>query len=126
MRTITDRVLEAADVFGAEADALAASLHGAGNQQQMAGLVDAFLAARAPAATHPCEEIAALVERVAADPAFVRVEVLAREAGTTVRRLQRLFAEHVGVGPKWVVRRYRIYEVAERIAVGTQVDLAAI
>jgi AraC-like DNA-binding protein len=34
----------------------------------------------------------------------------------------------VGVSPKWVIRRYRLYEAAERAARGTEVrwaDLAA-
>lgn len=44
-----------------------------------------------------------------------------------VRRLQRLFAAHVGVGPKWVIRRYRLHEATERMARGDAIvwaDLA--
>ena len=38
------------------------------------------------------------------------------------RSLQRLFAEYVGVGPKWVIRRYRIYDALERAATTASVD----
>lgn len=31
----------------------------------------------------------------------------------SARQLERLFRDHVGVGPKWVIRRYRLYEAAE-------------
>jgi AraC-like DNA-binding protein len=40
-----------------------------------------------------------------------------------MRRLQRLFTDHVGVGPKWVIRRYRLHEAAARAADGTGLDL---
>ncbi|MGI5213708.1 helix-turn-helix domain-containing protein [Plantactinospora sp. CA-290183] len=53
-----------------------------------------------------------------------RVDVLAGELGTTVRGLQRLFAEYVGIGPKWVIRRYRLHEVTERLARGAAIDWA--
>jgi AraC-like DNA-binding protein len=32
-----------------------------------------------------------------------------------VRSLQRLFRKYVGVSPKWVIRRYRLHEAAERL-----------
>ena len=41
---------------------------------------------------------------------------LAARFGLGVRALQRLFAEYVGVSPKWVIQRYRLHEAAERIA----------
>ncbi len=39
-------------------------------------------------------------------------------------RLQRLFADYVGVGPKWVIRRYRLHEITERMAAGGRIDWA--
>ncbi|MGH3243290.1 MAG: helix-turn-helix domain-containing protein, partial [Spirillospora sp.] len=44
------------------------------------------------------------------------------------RGLQRLFHEYVGIGPKWVIRRYRMLEAAGRAEAGARVgwaDLAA-
>src|SRR5690606_33365756 len=67
-----------------------------------------------------------VVERVAADPVLVRVEALAAEEGLSVRQLQRRFADHVGVSPKAVIRRYRLYEAAERARRGPGVDWAAL
>ncbi len=52
--------------------------------------------------------------------------MLARELGMNVRRLQRLFAEYVGIGPKWVIRRYRLREVTERLANGAEPNWAAL
>lgn len=70
---------------------------------------------------HP---VTALAERVAADPGLTRVDQLAELAGCTPRQLQRMFADAVGVGPKWVIRRYRLLEAAERARVDEGVDWA--
>jgi len=37
----------------------------------------------------------------------------------SIRSLQRLFQEYVGVAPKWVIRRYRLHEVAAAIRDGS-------
>jgi AraC-like DNA-binding protein len=55
-----------------------------------------------------------LVDRVRQDRTMRRVDRLAAAGGLSVRSLQRLFAEYVGVSPKWVVLRYRIHEALER------------
>jgi AraC-like DNA-binding protein len=69
-------------------------------------------------------EAGQLVAQVAADPTIARVDRLAAAAGLGVRTLQRLFAEHVGPGPKWVIRRYRLHEVVARLEAGGPVDWA--
>jgi AraC-like DNA-binding protein len=43
-----------------------------------------------------------------------------------MRGLQRLFAEYVGIGPKWVIRRYRLHEVTARMATDGVIDWAAL
>ncbi|MDE3724892.1 helix-turn-helix transcriptional regulator [Nocardiopsis sp. N85] len=84
--------------------------------------VEDFLAALAPADPHPAEGTRDIVERVAADPTALGVADLAAREGLGVRLLQRRFADHVGPGPKSVIRRYRFYEAAERARRGTPPD----
>jgi AraC-like DNA-binding protein len=43
-----------------------------------------------------------------------------------VRSLQQLFSDYVGVSPKWVLRRFRLHEAADRLASGEEPDLAAL
>ncbi|MEV0680759.1 helix-turn-helix domain-containing protein [Actinosynnema sp. NPDC050436] len=75
----------------------------------------------------PAAELASeLVDRIVARPGITRVSQLAEETGRSPRQLQRLFAEHVGIGPKWVIRRYRLHEVTQRMAAGARVDWAAL
>jgi transcriptional regulator GlxA family with amidase domain len=74
-------------------------------------------------------EVSALVEAIAARPQLLRVDELAEYAGMTVRQVQRLFAEYVGVPPKWVLRRARLHEaaaLADAAQPGAGVDWAAL
>jgi len=59
-----------------------------------------------------------IVERVAVDRSIVRVDQIVSQVGMGARALQRLFREYVGVTPKWVIQRYRLFEAAERLASG--------
>jgi AraC-like DNA-binding protein len=49
-----------------------------------------------------------------------------RVRGVKLRALQRLFRRHVGVSPKWVIRRARVQEAAERVARGERVVWASL
>lgn len=86
-------------------------------------VLEDFLLGFAPRRDADAELVAAAVGTAAADPAIARAAQLAEAAGTGLRRLQRLFADHVGVGPKWVIRRYRLHEAADRAAGGGDLDL---
>lgn len=68
--------------------------------------------------------VAAVVARIRRDRRITRVDAMATAEGIGVRRLQRLFHEYVGLGPKWVIRRYRLQEVTEKL--GGLVDWAAL
>ncbi|SFP44669.1 AraC-type DNA-binding protein [Amycolatopsis arida] len=113
--TITDRTVPAAEVFGP----------GVPGDPDVAE-VERFLRARLPAPDPRADEAAGIVARIAARPEITRVDLLADDLGTSVRGLQRLFAEHVGVGPKWVIRRYRLWEVTQRLEEGASIDWAAL
>jgi transcriptional regulator GlxA family with amidase domain len=58
-----------------------------------------------------------------ADRDITRVRDVTDRAGVGTRRLQRLFAAYVGVGPKWVIRRARPHEAVERLDNGHRLDL---
>ncbi|MGZ4718742.1 MAG: DUF6597 domain-containing transcriptional factor, partial [Acidimicrobiales bacterium] len=121
---ITGRRLELAEVFGPASVDSERRVSRAPDAEAMVAAADRFLAARTPVAPQPGERISAVVERIAADPALVRVDELSRRLSLSPRHLQRLFADQVGVSPKWVIRRYRLYEAAGRAAAGTDVNWA--
>jgi len=66
------------------------------------------------------------VDLIAARTDLTRVDVLAAELGVTVRTLQRRFDRHLGVGPKWVLRRCRIQDALGVIESGGEVDWAGL
>lgn len=43
-----------------------------------------------------------------------------------MRTLQRLFAEYIGVGPKWVIQRLRILDAARAAHAGRPADWSAL
>ncbi|MEV7236306.1 helix-turn-helix domain-containing protein [Streptomyces sp. NPDC051020] len=88
--------------------------------------LDAYLLALAPEPDLQAERATALVERVRTDRTIRRVDELARIEGLSARSLQRLFATYVGVGPKWVILRYRIHEALERAETDPEVDWATL
>lgn len=54
------------------------------------------------------------------------VAALATGLGSTPRSLQRLFADWVGVTPKWVLRRHRVHLAAELLGRDPALDLAGL
>ena len=125
--TLNDRVVPAREIFGPEADQAnaAAMSPGADDSAMIAaaeGLLRGFGAVPDPVAA----QVADMVERIGADPELRRVATLAEVFCMPERRLQRLFAEYVGVSPKWVMRRARLLEAARRADTGDSVDWAAL
>ena len=119
---LTDRSVPAADIFGPGVPETAMTSAADGLERR--DIVERFLLARLPPRDPLAEEVAAIVARIADEPGITRVDVLARRLATSARRLQRLFADYVGVGPKWVIRRYRLHEITERMATGARIDWA--
>jgi AraC-like DNA-binding protein len=114
VNTLTDRWIPGGEVFRGQPAAL-----------EVAAVED-FLRSNLPAPDPRAELAADIVDRIAVGPEVVRVDILAKEYETTVRQMQRLFAEHVGVGPKWVIRRYRLHEVTARMTAGASIDWAGL
>lgn len=66
--------------------------------------------------------VARIVDGIRDDPTVTRVDAVAQRYGIGVRRLQRLFTNYVGIGPKWVIRC--LHEAAGRAVSGAPVDWA--
>lgn len=125
LSTITDRFVPVEEIFGPGARQVADAIIATPDTGEATALMEDFLRARAPGEPDPAiAELNAIVDRIAADPKVIRVDELATFLGVTTRSLQRRFADFVGVGPKWVIRRYRMHEAAERAAGGAEIDWA--
>jgi AraC-like DNA-binding protein len=123
---LTNRVVPAVWIFGPEADETHRAIMRADADAVMTEQAEALLCSVRPERDPAAEQAAELVARITGDPALRRVDQLAAASGMSARSLQRLFADYVGVSPKWVMRRARLHEAAERADGGELVDWAGI
>jgi AraC-like DNA-binding protein len=127
VHTLTDRVLPLSALLGGDEQALErAVLDAAGDDAAMIDAANALLGPRLPAPDPQVERIDALLRHAEQERGLTRAEQLADHAGVGLRALQRLFSDCVGVSPKWVIRRYRLHEAADRLAHGQALDLAGL
>jgi AraC-like DNA-binding protein len=125
VHTLRDQVLPLGDVFGAAGAALEADLAAvAGEVDAHIAAVEAFLLARLPAPDDRLALVRDIVDAMRLAGPGITVGDLADRHAVSPRTLQRLFRDTVGVGPKWVLSRYRIHDAAERIASGEVTDPA--
>jgi AraC-like DNA-binding protein len=110
---------------------VAEAILGADPADQRAGddmitALEAYLRDIAPTPDPTARQVTDLVDAVAERTELVRAEQLAEYAGLSLRSLQRLFTEYVGIGPKWVIQRSRILEAAATAHAGDPIDWAAL
>ncbi|WP_233608589.1 AraC family transcriptional regulator [Nocardia stercoris] len=124
---LRDRVLPLAEILPEAAD-LTDRVLAADTDVQRRELVEARLAgpARAAADDEAYRSVLSVVAAMADDRDLTRVDQVTERFGIPIRTLQRLFRRYVGVGPKWVLRRYRLLDGAQLLAAGRTADLATL
>ena len=124
---LSDRVVPAARLFGSRAEGTRQAIMRAGAADaDMVAAAEALLCSALPAPDPAAEQAATLVARITDDPLLRRVDHLSAASGMSARSLQRLFADYVGVSPKWVMRRARLHEAAARADSGELIDWAGL
>jgi AraC-like DNA-binding protein len=123
---LTDRSSSLRATFGHEGGVLERSVHASSDDRTQVDLIEAFFRSRLPARDEGVATVAKIVSTAQEDRTIASVEELAERAAIAPRTMQRMFRRYVGVSPKWVLRRFRIHEAAERAASGTVIDWAAV
>ncbi|THV37144.1 AraC family transcriptional regulator [Glycomyces buryatensis] len=119
-----DWSVSAAAVFGPVADELNRIVMGGGDIEAT-GAVSAFLSERLPPRPDPrYVDLLRIVGTMLSDRGITRVDQVAERFAMSPKRLQRLFGSYIGLGPKWLIRRYRLHDAADRLAEDRDVDLA--
>jgi AraC-like DNA-binding protein len=121
---IADSSCPLAALFGADAS----MLHDvpACSDADAVALAARFLRDRLPPLDAKAKRAGEIVDHIAGDLALHSADELARHFELTLRGLQRLFSEYVGIGPKWVIKRYRLHEAIARVQAGEAVAWAAL
>lgn len=123
---LAGREVPALEVLGVEDRAVAEQALACERPEDGAAVLAAWLRGLEPQPDPLVRRLAALVERAEEDTSLVRAEQLAELAGVSLRTLQRWFASHVGIGPKWVVQRFRLLDVTAAAHGHEDVDWAAL
>jgi len=124
--TLANRSLPARAVFGIACESLAPRIAACATVDAMTAVAEAFLLENLPPPDPDVARAGALVSTIADDLGITSVDCLMTTAAIDKRALQRLFQKYVGIGPKWVIRRYRLHEAIARIQDGAPVDWAAL
>jgi AraC-like DNA-binding protein len=123
---LSDRVVPGVRVFGPLAEKTRVAIMSADTDAEMVGGAESLLYSCLPEPDPVASQVAELVSLITSDASLRRVDQLAVISGLSVRSLQRLFGDYVGVSPKWVMRRARLHEAALRADGGEPVDWAAL
>jgi AraC-like DNA-binding protein len=110
--TIANRTIPAALAVGRENEKVAAA--------------NEFFRARMPAADPNVARAGELADRILREPEIKTVNDLASRSAMGARSLQRLFSDYVGASPKWVIRRYRLHELIEKLNSGATLNWAQV
>ena len=112
---LTGTTVPASELLGREADAWMNAILESGDDAAMARLAETALSAKLPERDAQAELAGRIVQETMNDRSILRVEQLSENSGLSIRQLQRLFRKYVGVTPKWVIKRFRLQEAAERL-----------
>ncbi|MDQ2887462.1 MAG: AraC family transcriptional regulator [Chloroflexota bacterium] len=113
---ITNACISFQAALGVDSNALEEALLAHEDENAMKEVVEGFLLARLPKHDAHVMEINRIIDYIIAHQEITRVDDVVEQLALNKRTLQRLFNQYVGVGPKWVIKRYRLHEVAERLA----------
>ena len=124
---VSGRIVPFGDVVDVDDSAAAAEiLRADATDEEMIVALEAYLDLLAPMPDHQADAINALVDAAEQDRSLTRAEQLADLAGVSLRTLQRQFTAYLGIGPKWVVQRFRLLDAAAAAHACTHTDWAAL
>jgi AraC-like DNA-binding protein len=123
----TDRSVRASDVLPAELCAALGDPELAEHPERWAAAAETGILGLSAEPDPRYDALIDIVADMLADRSLLTVADVCTRHGLTQRTLQRLFLHYVGVGPKWVLARYRMHDAVTEIDEGydgTLTDLA--
>jgi AraC-like DNA-binding protein len=113
-------------VLGADDRPAASRILADGPADELVGAMEGYLLSLRPEPDETARWVDGLVAEAERRHDIRRAEQLAEVARVSLRALQRAFTEYVGVGPKWVIQRFRILEAAAAAHADSSVDWAVL
>jgi len=115
----TDASISIAHFFGDKSHELVDQvLNSAQDTEHAINIIEDFLRPFLPSTFDSVYQIDDILKEVKANSSITKVKQLLGAFNISERGLQRLFKTHVGVSPKWVIRKFRMQEVLARLECG--------
>jgi AraC-like DNA-binding protein len=92
----------------------------------MCAAAETFLLRHQPPADAQIDRISTWMTQIEQDRNILTVEDVMAIADLDKRSLQRLFQKYVGIGPKWVIQRYRLHEAVAQVQAGKTLSWTAL
>jgi AraC-like DNA-binding protein len=126
LAALRGKTVDARQIFGREIERLGCALTGDQPEEEKIDRANRFFLERLPARDADADLAASVVDLIFRRAEVQNVAELVSRTSVNERSLQRLFRECVGVSPKWVIRRYRLHELVERLNSGARLDWAVL
>jgi AraC-like DNA-binding protein len=126
LATVAGTVRPGLEVLGADDRPSARRVLADGPDGELVAVVEEYLLSLSPEPDETARWVDGLVADAERRHDIRRAEHLADAAGVSLRALQRAFTEYLGIGPKWVIQRFRILEAAGAAHSGSRVDWAVL
>jgi AraC-like DNA-binding protein len=123
--SLASRSIPAVQVFP-DAEAAAEEVLAHPSDLGMVQAATRFLEARLPIRDPLVDCARRAVEEIVENPSVTRVQDLVARLDASERTLQRLFRRYVGASPRWVIKRYRVYEALEQLTLGRPPEFASL
>jgi len=121
---LSDKTIPARRIFGKEIKEFEAIALSPCPDEAKIAAANKFFLARIPKPDKTIALASELVDLILSNIEIKTVDDLVERCGIGKRTLQRIFREYVGASPKWVVCRYRLHEVVEKLNSGQKLDWA--
>ncbi len=121
---LADKTVPARRVFGNAIKEFEAIVLSSCSDEEKIAAANQFFLAQMPKPDKTIALASELVDLILRDIEVKTVDDLVERSGIGKRTLQRIFREYVGASPKWVVCRYRLHEVVEKLNSRQKLDWA--
>ncbi|MFB7817883.1 DUF6597 domain-containing transcriptional factor [Paenibacillus chitinolyticus] len=119
---LVNRSLAFRKVFGISSLPLEDALFSHSDEDTKVRYVDDFFKKERPSKDKQIETVNSVIDYIAEHREINRVEDVGVKFGISVRTMQRIFSQYVGVSPKWVIKRYRLQDAAVSADAGESPD----
>lgn len=122
--SFSDDLIAIEQVFDVDTKELENRVLAPDNKEEMVERAEDFIRQDLPEEDDRVAFINNIIGAVIADKSLVKVDQLVEQFDTSKRSLQRMFKRYVGVSPKWVIKRFRLHEVAGQLVENGETDWA--